>query len=236
VATKKPKISQREFLLARAFLRGLKGNQQNTYLILAAVAWLRAMNKAHDPYWKSLSRLSAAAAGAALAKHLLAKAHAGKYKAEYVAIIKRLRQQLKQGNAMAAQAADFILGIEKSHYDKNHYGWVNAADGHWTKVRDYDDSSNRIIWRDVWVPPVAGKNPLFDAYASLTNHPNIPDKWWITTTHTTTTKTTVTPPRPHQPRALLHVLPVPDYIQPYQRQRWYDEKPHYGDNVLLDPD
>jgi hypothetical protein len=230
----KSKISQREFLLARAFLKGLNGNVQNTYLILAVTAWLRAMTKAHDPYWKSLSRLSAAAAGARLAAHLTAKSKAGKYQSEYKALIRRARSKIATGQGMADQAHDFILSIEKSHYDKKHYGYVEAAEGHNKTVKDIDEDTGKVIFRTVWVPPVYGQNPLYDAYAALTNHPNIPDKWWITTSKTVKVK--VIPPRPHQPRSLTHVLPQPNYIQPYQAQSFYEAKPHYGDNLLLDPD
>lgn len=231
---KKPKITRREFLLARGFLNGLKGNSQNTYLILAVVAWMRAMGKAHDPYWKSLSRLAPSLAGARLARHLAAKAASGKYKAEYKAIISRLREQHAKGTAMANQAKDFILGIVKSHYDKKHYGYKPYVEGHYVTTYEYvpGSSGNPIVEKTVWVPEQQGANPLYNAWAALTNSPNIPDSWWITVTKTTKTK--VIPPRPHQPRSLLHAQPQRDYIQPYQAQRWYDAKPHYGDNVLLD--
>lgn len=234
MAVKKPKITKREFLIAQAFLKGAGGNKQNTYLILAVVAWLRAMNKSHDPYWKSLKNLTAGAVGARLAKRLLNKAKAGVGKADYKAIIKRLREQHKTGNGMASQAADFILGISKSKWDKNNYGYVPAKDGHWAK--EWVGVGLWGYYKDVWVPATETKNPLFEAYAALTNNPNIPNSWWIITTPVTTTKTTVIPPRPQQPRSLLHVRPERDYIEPYAVSRWYEAKPHYGDNVLLDPD
>jgi hypothetical protein len=234
MASKKPKITKREFLLARAFLKGLHGNVQNTYLLLAVVAWLRAMNKAHDPYWKSLARYSAASAGQRLANKLLSKASKGQYKNEYKAVVTRLRGKFSKSNAMASQAADFILGMENTHWDKNHYGYVAHKDGHYIKVKDYDDSG--VVWHNVWVPETPAKNPLWDAYAALTNSPNIPNSWWVTTTKQTVTQTKVIPPRPHQPRSLMHVLPRPEYIQPYAATNFYDAKPHYGDNLLLDPD
>lgn len=232
----KPKITHREFLIARAFLKRIGGNVQNTYLLLAIVAWTRAMGKAHDAFWSSLKHASASAAGERLAKRLLAKAGAGKYAGEYKAIIKRLRQQLggsskKAGAAQASQAADFLLGIERSHYDKSHYGKQDFVAGHYvTTSRPLPNGTTQ--YETVWVPDVAAADPLWDAYAKLTDHPGIPDSWWVTTTHTTITKTE--PPRPHQPRSLLHVLPSVGYIQPYAASIFYSAKPHYGDNLLLD--
>lgn len=227
----KPKIKQREFLIARAFLKRLGGNPQNTYLILAIVAWTRAMAKAHDSFWKGLSNLSASSAGIKLAGRILKKAGSGASKGVYKALITRLRERHTRDDAMASQASDFLLSIEKSDLDKHHYGYIEAVDGHWeTKWVYY--GGGMPVQQTVWVPPVTGKNPLWDAYAALTNKPGIPKSWWVETTQTV--KKTVVPPRPSQPRALLHVLPAPDYIQPYASQRFYDEKPHYGSNILLD--
>jgi len=233
MAGKQPKITRREFDIARSFISRLKGNVQNTYLILAVIAWLRAMNKAHDKYWKSLSRLSGREAGARLAQHLRNKASAGKYAAEYKRVLTVVARKSATANGMADVAASFILGITKSHYDSKHYGYVEAKDAETVWVPPHV-TINGFYVPGAWEyhPAVAGKNPLFDAYAALTNKPNIPDKWWITVTKTTKTK--VIPPRPHQPRSLMHVLPQPDYIQPYAAANFYDAKPHYGDNILLD--
>jgi hypothetical protein len=82
------------------------------------------------------------------------------------------------------------------------------------------------------VPEQAEVDPMRDAWAALTNNPNIPASWYVDTVITKHARTI--PPRPSQPRSLMHVLPRVPYIQPYEAQRFYDAKPHYGDNLLLD--
>lgn len=232
----KAKITHREFLLARAFLKKVGANVQNTYLLLAIVAWTRAMGKAHDPFWNGLRNASAASAGTRLAQNLINKSKVSKYAAEYKAILYRMRQQLggtsaKAQAAMAAQAVDVLLGINKSHYDSKHYGYHEATDGHLVTKWVY---SGRGYPEQVttWVPATAFADPLTASWAALTNHPNIPDSWWVTTTKTTTVRHV--PARPHQPRSLQHVQPRADYIQPYAAVTFYDAKPHYGSNLLLD--
>lgn len=226
----KPKVTEREVRLARSFLKTVNGNQTNTYLLLAVIAWMRAMAKAHDPYWKSLSKYSAVQAGVLLARKLVARAKADGH--NYKGVIASLRHAAKGDKGLASQALDFLAAIELSKWDRKHYGYVPYVEGHFEQVPVYGKPGQVIGYNDVWVPTQYEQDPLAQAWAKLTDHPGIPTKWYTDTV--ITTRTRVIPPRPQQPRSLLHVLPTVAYIQPYEAQRFYDAKPHYGSNVLTD--
>jgi hypothetical protein len=225
----KPKVTQREVRLARSFLKAIGGSQTNTYLLLAVIAWQRAMAKAHDAFWKSLARYTASAAGFRLAQKLKARVKADGH--HYVGVLQALRRAAKGDSALARQAVDFILALDKSKWDKKHYGYVPYVAGHY--VTTWEDTGRGYPEQvSVWVPDQQENNPLAVAWAALTNNPGIPAAWYTDTV--TTKKTRTIPPRPSQPRSLMHVLPRVAYIQPYEAQRFYDAKPHYGDNLLID--
>jgi hypothetical protein len=225
----KPKVTQREVRLARSFLRAIGGSQTNTYLLLAVIAWQRAMGKAHDAFWKSLARYSASAAGIRLAAKLKSRVAADKH--HYVGVLQALRRASKGDSALARQAVDFILALDKSKWDKKHYGYTPFVAGHEETYTTYGPHGSSQT-NTVWVPDQQENNPLALAWAALTNNPGIPAAWYTDTV--TTKKTRTIPPRPSQPRSLMHVLPRVPYIQPYEAQRFYDAKPHYGDNLLID--
>src|SRR5689334_9815917 len=121
----KPKVTEKEVRAARAFLHYLHGNESNTYLLLAVISWLRALTKAHDPFWKQLGRLSASAQGIALAKKLAARVKADPH--NYGAIIKRLQTQERKASGLVDQAKDFMLSIEKSPWARGTYYGYKAA-------------------------------------------------------------------------------------------------------------
>lgn len=225
----KPKVTEKEVRAARAFLHYLHGNESNTYLLLAVISWLRALTKAHDPFWKQLGRLSASAQGIALAKKLAARVKADPH--NYGAIIKRLQTQERKASGLVDQAKDFMLSIEKSPWARGtYYGYKAAVEGHWETQQTGEKDDGRPIFGTVWVPPTPENDPLTLAWYKLTDHPNIPSKWFVDTV--TTKKVVTTPPRPSQPRSLMHVLPTVDYIKPYAARNFYHEKPHYGENLV----
>lgn len=155
----KPKVTEREVRAARAFLHQLGGNEQNTYLLLAVISWLRALVKSHDPYWAQLRNKTAAYAGAALAKKLLARVKADPH--NYGAIIKRLRSQERKDAGMVDQAKDFMLAIEKSPWARGtYYAYKAAVDGHWETQQTGEKDDGRPIYSTVWVPPSPENDPL----------------------------------------------------------------------------
>jgi len=223
----KPKATEREVRLARSFLKSIGGNQTNTYLLLAVIAWLRAMSKEHDPFFKTLSHYSAYAAGAKLAAKL--KARVSNDKRNYTGVLASLRRAAKGDTALATQAVDFILAIEGSKWSRSHYGYLPYVEGHYATTTEWKYGYG-LVTKTTYVPTQYESDPLRQAWAKLTNHPNIPNAWYTDTV--TTKQAKVVPPRPSQPRSLLHLRPTTDYIQPYASRRFYESKPHSGDTVL----
>lgn len=228
----KPKVlvKEREVRLARAFLHAIGGDEKNGYLLLAIIAWGRLMTKAKDPFWKSLAHLSPAVAGVRLAAKLRARMH--KYPSQYKHLAAVLKRRGGNGDRQAEAATSFMLIIETSKWDKNHYGFREGKDGHWDYVYHYDSDIGVGGYQWVWTPAITPSDPMYTVWAKLTGG-TIPNKWFTDPVKTTVTKTI--PPRPSQPRSLQHVLPQPNYIQPYASQHFYEERPHVGDFVL-DPE
>lgn len=221
----KPKVvvTEREVRLARAFLHAMQADETNGYLLLAIIAWGRAMTLAKDPFWKSLVHATAQYAGQALAKRLRAKMHA--HPSEYKGLNALLKRRGSKQESQVEVAQGFLLVLETSNYDKKHYGYVEGKDGYYTTV--YEPSSGQTKY--VWVPPIMAEDPLAKAWQSITGHP-IPPAWFNDPSQAT--KVIPPVPRPSQPRSLRHVLPQPNYIQPYAVQKFYDERPHGTDYVL----
>jgi hypothetical protein len=221
-------VTEREVRLARAFLAALRGNIRNGYLLLALIAWFRAMGKAKDPFWRSLAGWAPARAGRALADKLARRAsmHPNQYKG----VLAALRRGAGTNTAQVRQARDFMLGIEMSPWDRKHYGYRPFTEGHWTVERrrlgggDYVDQL-------LWVPAQDARDPLAVIWAGLTGHP-IPPQWFTDVTPAQKAKPArPIPPRPSQPRSLEHVLPKPDYINPYGALDFYNGRPHGDANV-----
>lgn len=227
----KPKVvvTEREVRMARAFLAALGGNQTNGYLLLAIIAWQRLQKKAKDPFWKKLAGMSSTTAGRALAAHL--KALAAKHPSQYRGLLKAIRLHPGSAGGQAGQAKSFMLIIEKSGYDHNHYGYKAATEGKWV-LTPYGITPDGVKYGGnyVWVPGTPEVDPMLQQWAALTGHP-IPPKWFVDAG-----KTLITPkpekPLPRQPRGLEHVLPKPEYILPYAALHFYEERPHMGENIL----
>lgn len=223
----KPKVTEREVRLARAFLKRIHGNQVNGYLLLAVIAWLRAGLKRGDKFMRTLSKYSAATAGILLADKLRARIKAKP--ANYRGLLARIDDTSKVAAQQADQARDFLMSIAMSSWDSSHYGWRPGKDGYWL-TRALPNGSTETIW----VPPVAEKPPsLIALWASLTGG-TIPNAWFIDKTTTTTQKTTVKKTPPRQPRSLEHALIRGEYIQPYAARAFYEARPHAGQFVLED--
>lgn len=225
-------VTEREVRLARAFLHAIGGDEKNGYLLLAIIAWGRLMAKAHDTFWKALSHLTPSVAGVRLAKKLRANEH--KYPGQYRGLTALLKRRGGNADRQVEAATSFMLIIETSKWDKNHYGFKEEKAGHYDYIPGrYDQRYAEYIpghW--VWTPAITPQDPMYDVWATLTGG-TIPNKWYTDPVKTVVQK--ATPPRPSQPRSLQHVLPRPEYIQPYAAKHFYDERPHQGDFVL-DPD
>jgi hypothetical protein len=218
-----PKVTEREVRFARSFLKYGKFNQQNTYLLLAVIAWMRAevgvnmkfMYNKNNPFNIRKSRFAYAyrrtngngsfamfssldVAAKATVAFLSENATFGKYGP----ILAAGRRGASGDKALQSQAIDFLTAIAMSKWSSDHYG---SADG--------NIATNRII--KLW--------------AGITGQP-IPAAWFQDTKKVVKRKVI-----PRQPRALQHVLPETNYLQPYAAANFYDERPHSG-NFILPPE
>ena len=216
----KPKVTEREVRFARSFLKYARFNQQNTYLLLAVIAWARAevgvdfkfMYNKNNPfnirkskfaysYRRTASNGSFAMfktldiAARATVAFLQDNASFGKYGP----ILAAGRRGASGDKALQMQALDFLTGIAMSKWSSDHYG---SADGNL--------ATNRIV--KIW--------------AGLTGTP-IPAAWFEDTVKVVKKRVI-----PRQPRALQHVLPATNYIEPYGAANFYDERPHSGQFIL----
>lgn len=223
MAAPKPVVTEREVRLARAFLHALGANETSGYLLLAIIAWSRAMTQAKDPYWKTLYGLAPAKAGSTLAAHLKGLINAAP--AQYTGLLAALRRRPETSNDQVAQARDFLLIIQTSNYDAKHYGYKPYVAGHWGVV-GYKERGGEPIYG--WIPDQNENDPLAVVWGGLTGHP-IPPKWFTDVVKPAVNKA---PQPPAQPRSLMHVRPDPHYINPYAAVHFYDERPHSGSFIL----
>jgi hypothetical protein len=238
---KKPFFSEREVRLARSFIKAIKGNESNGYLLLAVVAWQRAMTKSHDAFFKSLTKYSSVSAGRLLAQRLLRKGQLTpkQFKGVIAALRRNVGTAAKNAAAQVEQARDFMLGIEQSNWDPKHYGYVAFEEAHWGSKKVWHAlgaTPGYGYWETqmVWVPEVQEVDPLAMIWSGLTGH-NIPKQYFVDKAGAVIQpKPVVTKEPPRQPRSLAHVLPKPDYIGPYAARTFYEARPHLGANVLED--
>lgn len=224
----KPFFSEREVRLARSFLKAIHGNEANGYLLLAVIAWQRAMTKGHETFFKSLLKYSAFTAGKLLAKKLLARTQLTPK--QFAGILAALRRPAKGSANQITQARDFMLGVEQSSWDPKHYGYVSYVPGHW-EDKWVDTGRGYPEKKTVWVPEVQEVDPLAIIWSKLTGH-NIPKAYFIDRAGQTVKPPQVVKEPPRQPRSLAHVLPAPDYIGPYAARTFYEARPHLGANIL----
>lgn len=210
MAKKKRKLllTERQVRFARAFLHAIHANESNGYLILAVVAWLKLDKDVQHFY-----HFGSYTAGAqALARVLLYNPR--RRQKGYRAVVAALRGSRKDqknekgkviaGSGNALQARDFLTALAMSKFERSHYG---SADG------------NELT------------NLLMKKWYHLTGGAPIPDAWFIDYVKTKQpAKAAKEPPR--QPRSLVHVLPKPDYLQPYAARIFYEERPHENTFVL----
>jgi len=224
----KPYFSEREVRLARSFIKAIGGNALNGYLLLAVIAWQRAMTKGHETFWKSLSKYTAVRAGQLLAARL--KSRASLDRKHFVGVLAALQRHGKS-SGYVDQARDFMLALEQSEWNKGHYGYKAAKDGYWQTKKVWDFEEKVWLTVHVWVAAVPEYDPLAIAWAKLTGH-NIPKAYFNDTTTIMPKQPKPKPDPPRQPRSLMHVMPEPDYLQPYAARTFYEERPHLGANVL----
>lgn len=219
----KSKVTEAEVRFARSFLKALKGNESNGYLLLAVIAWMRSesgqryignnpfnlrpgndiaqwqigIRKGPVGYFAVFKNLEAGAA--ATAARLM---KAGFDYRGYGPAVAAARRGTGSDKGIQ-QAIDFLTAIAMSKWSSSHYG---AADGN-------------VV-----------NNKLIKVWAGLTGTP-IPKEWFKDTTKPPP------PPKPkpppfRQPRSLYHTIPRPDYLSPYGARSFYDARPHQGDFIL----
>lgn len=200
-------VTERQVRFARAFLKAIRANQTNGYLLLAVIAWLKSDRDVKYFYrWRDYKK------GAdALARVLLYNPKASSK--GYRAVVKALRgtrdDQLDskgkriEGSGNALQAKDFLTALAMSKFSKSHYGSPTG-----------DEYNNKLI----------------KAWAKLTTGRAIPNNWFVDVVLVKPKPPKKEPPR--QPRSLAHVMPKPDYLQPYAARQFYEERPHIGSFVL----
>lgn len=217
------KVTEREVRFARSFLKYGKFNEQNTYLLLAVIAWMRAeigvdmkfMYNQNNPFNIRKSRFASGyrqtngngsfakfatldIAAKATVAFLSENAGVGHYSPILAAA--------RRGNGSdkgVTQAIDFLTAIAMSKWSADHYG---AADGNTTH--------NRII--KLW--------------SGITGA-SIPTKWYKDTVKVVKKRKV-----PRQPRALEHTIPKVDYLSPYAAAQFYDAVRHFGQFILPNED
>lgn len=236
-----PKVKEFEVRFARAFLKYTKANEHNTYLLLAVIAWLRSESgtkyignnplnlrpgndiarymsgtrKGPVGYFATFKNLDDAARATARRLEVV-----GSW-AGYKPILAAARRGTGQDGGVT-QAVDFLMAIAMSKWSADHYGWSPAKEGYW-KTRLLPNGQTETIW----VPPQPeGKNKLLSVWSGLTGQ-SLPKEWF-----TDPIKEEKKVIKPQQPRALDHVLPPPNYLQPYGASRFYSARPHQGQYVL----
>lgn len=222
----KPKVTEREVRMARAFLAAIGGNQSNGYLLLAVIAWARAMRRGHDSFWRGLRRFTPQQAGARLAAHLRARLSGRQERG----VLRALRDR----SASAGQGQLFLTRLARSDYDRHHYGFVAHKDSYMeTKVTWIYDGGGapRKHTEYIWHAEVVGQNPLVDSWRTLFGA-HMKKSWFADTIVKTTPARTVVKRYPPQPRSLMHVQPKPDYIQPYAARIFYEARAHTDAYIL----
>jgi len=217
--------SEREVRMARSFIKAIKGNQSNGYLLLAVIAWQRHMSKGSEAFFKSLSKYTAFEAGRRLAAKLISNVNLDKK--HYVGVLASLR---RTSGGSVKQARDFMVAIQLSKWDKNKYGYKPFAEGHWETYT----ISLPPFKIDKWVPEQQEHDPLAITWAKLTGQ-NIPKQFFIDKVITVTTPAPKPKPAPpRQPRSLLHVANPADYLLPYAASTFYAGRIHLSDprNIL----
>jgi len=173
---KKNSTTAKETAFAIAFLKALKGDYQNVYLITAVVAWLRQESGglsrvignnpfnlrpgADDARFRSGIRTSRNGNGrfsmyATLAKGAQAAANrllkAGNDYRGYAPIVKAVRGNYsKRPEDQQLQARDFLKAVAMSKWDASHYGAVTYTYGPYnTHMPVYHEEANHLIklWR-----------------------------------------------------------------------------------------
>lgn len=220
-------FSEREVRMARSFIKAIKGNESNGYLLLAVITWQRFMARGSEAFFKSLSKYTAFEAGRRLAAKLAQKAKLDPK--SYGAVLKTLRRGAKSSSATVTQARDFMIAISLSKWDKDKYGYKPYAAGKWVSysIPVYPYYATK------WVPEQQEEDPLAKAWAKLTGK-TIPKQFFIDKVITVTKPPKPRPEPPRQPRSLLHVRERPDYLLPYAAAGFYEARRHLGDpaNVL----
>ena len=142
------KIKLAETNFAIAFLKALKANWHNAYLLAAVVAWLREASNSqsgsfagNNPFGlthnggKLIYYASLGEAASAFARTLMASKTAG-----IAGVIMAAQRQATTDPAMQKQATDFLTGVAMSDYDRMHYNapdgalWTNHLIALWSKV------------------------------------------------------------------------------------------------------
>lgn len=218
------KPSKTEIKFAYELLRYLHANVNNTYLLLAIIAWVRresgqtyignnplnirpgadikyrvGIRHSKHGYFSIYKNLTDAAKASA---HLLmSQPHWAGY---YLIVNAAQRDSGETPKQQQEQAMDFLDAIALSKWSATHYGTTGVAS-------TYERSSNKLI--AIW--------------AGLTGHPiTLPE---------TPVKAKAKVPEPKQPRGFVNDFVTRDYIQPYAAFSFYESRVKAPDDNPGDP-
>jgi hypothetical protein len=130
-------VTEHQVRFARAFLKAIKGNQNNGYLLLAVIAWLK-----NDADAKHFFRYKSTTAGATALARVLMYNPKRKEKG-YLQVLKAARRMGKE-KGYVQQAKDFLGYLAISKFQKSHYG---SPDG--------NEVTNKLI--KTWLRLTGGK-------------------------------------------------------------------------------
>lgn len=208
MSTLKPQnVSAQELKFAYRLLLKIHGQVDNSYLLLAIIAWARENNKVKRVGWVNEAALNRSVA--AVSKVLLT--------AKYRAVLAALKHapakdydmngdgSIDAGSGMQKQALDFFYAIVQSPWSRTHYG-MSA-----TQLKD---------------PNALFATALYKRWLGLLGH-----KITMPADTIPQPKPPPPPPQPNQPRTLQHAVPHREYIAPYASRDFYNER-HEAPNFL----
>jgi hypothetical protein len=221
------KPTHNELVFAYRFLTYLHANTNNSYLILAVVAWLRQesgsrwlgnnpLNIRNSQYASGYRQTKANghfaifrtldAAARASAQFLLRNKGNG-----YELVVAAARRNGNPAKDYGKQGADFLMALAMSKWDAGHYGTAiygfdgKRGDEHLV-ILGYDQSKNHLI--AVWEHLLGHNFTLPADVLPLQKAPPEPKP----------------PPPPHQKQGGLHAVPGHEYILPYASATFYEAR------------
>lgn len=228
--TQQQKLREKEVRWARAFLHAIHANETNGYLLLAVLSWMREEGgpwSKNNPLGlkignKTLAFASYTASAQYAANRVL------KSKDRYLKLlVRRAKDPAGKEATQVEQAMDFLKNLALSNWDAAHYGMSNPI----YSVVVVGGRKRRgpvVGWRVDQDSPE--KNRLLAGWYALTGI-HIPAGWFK---DTVIVKTAPPRERPTQKATSAPDTARVTYLDPYAARRFYDERHHAPDDLVLD--